>query len=313
MWIIIAVIAAAAALALLASYAVCRTAFRVTRRKRGGVHDTLEGEQYDVFKEQTRELIDAALDIPFEVVSTVSRDGISLYGRYYHTADGAPVNIMFHGYMSVALRDMGGGLAYALDCGQNVLLVDQRAHGRSGGKYLTMGVKERYDCLDWVDYAESRFGIGTKILLSGISMGASTVLMGACLEEEGRISGVVADCGYSSAGGILRKVMGDMHLPAAPIYFLMRLGARLFCGFDPNDGEVARQLEGCAVPVLFIHGEDDRFVPCSMGEENYRSCASDKELFTVPGAGHGLAFLVDRDGYCAAVRSFYERTGCLNA
>ena len=115
----------------------------------------------------------------------------------------------------------------------------------------------------------------------------------------------VADCGYSSPAAIIRKVIRDQHLPIFPVYQLIRLGGKLFGGFDLESATVTDALAHCQIPVLLIHGGDDRFVPCEMGRENYANCAArNKRLLVVPGAGHGLSYMVDREAYLTALESF---------
>lgn len=143
--------------------------------------------------------------------------------QYYAGRPGAPVQIMMHGYKSGAERDFCGGAQIAVQGGYHVLLVDQRAHGKSEGRCLTFGIQERYDCRAWVNYAVGRFGADTKILLYGVSMGAATVLMAGGLNLPRNVVGIVADCGYSSPAAIIRKVIRDQHLPIFPVYYLVRL------------------------------------------------------------------------------------------
>ena len=108
-------------------------------------------------------------DIPYEEVTVTSHDGLKLFGRYYHVTDGAPVHIEFHGYRSMAIRDFSGGDRIVRSLKHNTLLIDQRAHGRSEGRCISFGIKEREDCLCWINYVRERFGEDTKIFLIGIS------------------------------------------------------------------------------------------------------------------------------------------------
>lgn len=200
-----------------------------------------------------------------------------------------------------------GGLREGIDGGFNVLLVDQRAHGESEGKYLTFGVNERFDCLSWASYAAERFGNDVKIYLYGISMGASTVLMASALPLPKSVSGIVADCGYTSPKDIIFSVLRDHHVPAAPVYAVARLGAKLFCGFDLDSASAPDALSRSHIPVLFIHGDDDRFVPCRMSRENFEASAAEhKKLLIVHNAGHGLSYMLDRPAYLSALHEFLE-------
>ena len=158
-----------------------------------------------------------------------------------------------------------------------MILVDERGHGRSEGRVLSFGIKEQYDCLEWTKYATERFGEDTKIVLGGISMGAAIVLLAAGLDLPNTVKGILADCGYTSPKEIVQKVSGDRGLPVKVMYPLARLGAKLFGHFDLEDGDTEEALRKCKVPVLFIHGEDDRLVPCEMSRRNYAACASEKK------------------------------------
>lgn len=121
------------------------------------------------------------------------------------------------------------------------------------------------------------------------------------------VSGIVADCGYTSPKDIICSVLRDHHVPAAPVYAVARLGARLFCGFDLDSASAPDALSRSRIPVLFIHGDDDRFVPCRMSRENFEASAAErKKLLIVPNAGHGLSYMLDRPAYLSALHEFLE-------
>lgn len=296
---------------LIASYVCYRLCFAVPRQTEADHYRLPDTEQYAPHREAMTQMVKTVLALPYEDVWITSADGLRLHGKYYAGQPGAPVQIMMHGYKSSAERDFCGGLQVALQGKFHVLLVDQRAHGESEGRCLTFGIQERYDCRAWVDYAVERFGEDTKILLYGVSMGAATVLMAGGLDLPHNVAGIVADCGYTSPAAIIRKVIRDQHLPVFPIYQWIRLGGKLFGGFDLEAATVTEALAHCQIPVLLIHGEDDCFVPCAMGRENYAQCAAaNKHLLTVPGAGHGLSYMVDREAYLAALESFLQSVLC---
>jgi fermentation-respiration switch protein FrsA (DUF1100 family) len=243
----------------------------------------------------------------FEPVSIRSHDGLTLCGRYYHISDQNHLEILFHGWRSNALRDGCGGAKLARDAGYNLLVVDQRAHGSSDGNTITFGVKEKYDCLDWVNYAIDRFGNDVRILLGGVSMGAATVLMASSLSLPPNVVGITADCPYSSPEAIIRKVCRDMGITDKISYPVIRIAARLFGGFSMKDGGAVEAVKHAKVPILIIHGEEDDFVPFSMAKEIYDACASEKYYLAVKGAGHGLSFFCDFDTYAAAEKEFQAR------
>ena len=186
-------------------------------------------------------------------------------------------------------------------------MVDQRAHGESDGNVITFGIQEKYDCLDWVNYAVERFGPEVKIMLSGVSMGASTVLMASELDLPPQVVGISADCGYSSPEAIIRKVCRDMGISDKLGYPFVCLGARVFGGFSMKDGGAVEAVKHAKVPILIIHGEEDDFVPFSMAREIYDACASEKYYLAIKGAGHGLSFFCDFDTYAEEERVFQAR------
>ncbi len=244
--------------------------------------------------------------VPYEAVEMTARDGCRLYGRYYHAAEGAPLHIQFHGWRSTADHDFGGGHKLARSLGHNILLVDQRAHGKSAGHTLTFGVRERYDCADWAAYAAQRFPT-SPILLSGISMGAATVLMAAELPLPPSVVGIMADCPYSSPAAIIRKVCEEVHVPGWLAMPFLHLGAAVFGGFKLADHGAEGAVAHATLPILLIHGEADDFVPCDMSRRIAAACASEITFLTVPGAGHGASFLEAPDTYRATMLDYMRR------
>lgn len=256
------------------------------------------------------ELVDELESRPFEKVWIVSHDGLKLFGRYY-AAEGESrvVDIVFNGWRGSALRDGCGGAHLSRQAGHHLLLVDQRAHGESEGNVITFGILEKQDCLAWTTYAANRLGSDVKIILSGVSMGAATVLMAAALPLPPQVRGIVADCGYSSPEAIIRKVCRvDMKIPDGIAYPFVRVAARVFGRFSMQDGGAVEAVKHTRIPILIIHGTHDDFVPLEMGREIFAACASeDKELLEIADAGHGLAYFYDREAYEAAIWNFHRR------
>lgn len=262
-----------------------------------------DGEIYDKYRDKMVGWIKSIRNMPHEDVSITSFDGLTLRGRYYECQKGAPVELQFHGYRGCAERDMCGGVERCFALGRNVILIDQRGSGYSDGSVITFGIKERKDCLEWVNFAVGKFGKDVKIILTGISMGAATVVMASGEELPENVVCVLADCGYSSAKEILLKVISEMGLPARLTYPFVKLGARLYGGFDLEETSPAEAVKKCKVPLIMFHGDADAFVPCEMSKKVFDACpVKQKRLVTVPNAGHGLAFPSDEEGYLKAMR-----------
>ncbi len=274
-----------------------------------GDYDFPSGKIYEPYYDEMKRWIDQVRALGGEEVSTTSFDGLTLCGKYYEFSPDAPLEILFHGYRGSALRDLCGAVERCFAIGRSALIVDQRGSGKSGGRVITFGVKERFDCLSWINYANERFGKNKKIILTGISMGASTVMMAAGEKLPENVVCILADCGYSSAEAIIKKVMRQLHMPVRIFYPVVKLGAKIFGRFDLEEMPPIETVKKCNVPMIFIHGEDDDFVPCQMSRELFEACASRKSIMTVPGAGHGLAFPADKEGYLDALRLFEQEVG----
>jgi fermentation-respiration switch protein FrsA (DUF1100 family) len=270
-------------------------------------YPTPKGKIYDEFREDMVRWIKEGRAEKHEKVEIKSNDGLTLRGKYYEYKKGAPVEILFHGYRGESERDLSGAMQRCFALGMNALIVDQRASGRSDGHIITFGIREREDCRLWAEYASRRFGKETKIILTGISMGAATVMMALLEPLPENVVGVLADCGYTSPREIIQKVMRDIHIPPWLLYPFISLGARIFGGFSLEDASATEGCKRTKIPVIFIHGVADDFVPCDMSRSLFEACTSPKKrLFTVEGAGHGLAYPKDRDGYLAAVGEFFS-------
>lgn len=291
------------------SYVCYRMAFYSPARK-----ETLSeedrfppGKIYEPYHPRMREWMEQVDAMPHEAMTVTSHDGLTLRGKYYELSPDSPVEILFHGYRGLAERDLCGAVQRCFAVGHSALLVDQRSGGRSDGHVITFGVKESQDVPLWVQAVADRFGADRPVIIGGVSMGAATVMLAAGRPLPKNVVGVLADCGYTTAPAIIKKVIRQMHLPADLLYPLVRLGALLYGGFDPNDADCPKALAKATLPVILFHGDTDDFVPCEMSRENCAACASAVQLVTTPGAGHGLCFPADEEGYIAAVKAFDEK------
>lgn len=234
----------------------------------------------------------------------VSHDGLKLHAFWISKENAKGTIILAHGYRSTPLVDFSGAFASYYSKGLNVMVINQRAHGESEGKYITFGVKESEDLKQWINYHNAHFG-NQEIILSGMSMGASTVLYLADQELPSNVKGIIADCGYSSPKAIISKVFREaVHLPAWTCIWAADLFARIVAGFSFSQKDTLRSLAASKLPVLMVHGKADDFVPCTMSEEGYRVCTSSKKLLLVEGAGHGVSYVVDKQTYSQYINDF---------
>lgn len=288
-----------------------RLAFYSLNEKEQDLYVIPPGKQYEDVADHILELIHEVDQLTYELISITAKDGLHLVGRYYHFKDNAPLQILFHGYRSNGRREFSGNNRLATKLGYNVIVVDERAHGKSGGHTITFGIKERYDCLAWAEYAAKRFGPDIPVFLTGVSMGAATVLMASELPLPSNVAAIIADCPYSSPGEIIRKVSADVKLPPALAYPFVVIGALFFGKFKLWESSPVKAVSRTRIPILLIHGDDDRFVPCEMSLKIYDACSGISERVVFPGAGHALSYFTDPELYERTVRDFLKLSGIL--
>ena len=288
------------------SWYAYRMAFYSPNKDREKIPE-IKDPKYTPYKVVLRDMFHALENRPCEFITIQSQDGLTLSGRYYHQKDGAPLAIGFHGYKSCWLTDFCGGADIAFQMGQNVLLIDERAHGKSQGRTITFGIKERLDLLCWVEYALNRFGPDVKILLYGVSMGGATVLMASGLDLPDNVKGIVADCPYSAPLDIILEVGRQQHYPIRLIKPFIILGAKVYGGFDVKETCGEKAVRYSKVPILIIHGEADSFVPAEMSRVIQEANPEMIRRHTFPGADHALSYMVDTPRYHKLVKEFMAK------
>lgn len=288
---------------LAGAFYVYRTAFYSPDKGRDQILNPKD-PQYNPYREEMRRIFRQLHERPCEYVTVTTDDGLVLSGRYYHNRDGAPLDIGFHGYRSHPITDFSGGTELSFQMGHNVLLVDQRAHGKSEGKTISFGILERRDILSWVDYAMERFGDNVKILLYGVSMGGATVLMGTDLPLPENVKGIIADCPYSKPLDVILHVGKTTVFPQWLIRAFAIISARIYGGFDLLETDAVKAVKNTKVPILILHGEADHYVPCDMSAEIQKANPEMVCRFTFPGAAHGISYLVDTPRYHKIVQTF---------
>ncbi len=242
---------------------------------------------------------------PHEDVWIRSKDGLKLHGTYFPGNGGTKAVICFHGYTSKGLNDYGSLSYYFLNPGFRMLLIDERAHGDSEGTYIGFGTMDRLDGLEWVRWMIEKTGDDAQILLHGNSMGGATVCMMGGMDLPRQVKGIVSDCAFTSARDVFTHVLHSMyHLPAFPMIQIADRVNRKKAGYGLDDCNAAREVRKAKVPFLFIHGDEDIFVPCWMCEEIYKNCASPKTKLIVKGAGHGESYYKDTKAYEEALDVF---------
>lgn len=299
-WIILAILIALIAAALIWAFktAFMRSDIRLISTETGPL-----AKYKDVFKES----FDFLDSLKSERVYITSFDGLKLAGSYYKNDVSDTTILLFHGYRSDGRFDFACAVKYYIQMGLNVLVVDQRANGESEGKLITFGIKERRDVVSWSNFINEKYA-PKNILLSGVSMGATTVMMASNLDLPTNVKGIIADCGFTAAPDIIKKVaLQAFKINATPILPVLSVMCKIFGNFSLYDTTTVKALSESDIPIFFIHGKKDGFVPCEMTEESYKAAKADKYICLVEEADHGISFLVDTDNIQRRIADFVKK------
>lgn len=245
----------------------------------------------------------------FEQMEMTSRDGLKLQGYYLEAKE--PTNktvVLAHGYLGRA-RDMGlFGQYYYETLGYNVFMADARGHGESDGDYIGFGWDDRLDYVDWVQKLVDEQGPDSEIVLHGVSMGAATVLMASGEKLPENVKAIVADSPYTSVYDLFAYQMNRMfHIPSIPVLPTTSLVTKMKAGYSLTEASALDQVKKAEVPILYMHGNDDTFVPTRMAEELYENTKSNAEIKTFDHAGHGESFVIDEAGYVKMMDAFLDK------
>ncbi|MBE6977334.1 MAG: alpha/beta hydrolase [Ruminococcaceae bacterium] len=244
---------------------------------------------------------------PAEDVYIHSHDGLRLHATWIPAENARGTIVLVHGYHSCILADFGLAFEAYHRQGLNILVPDQRAHGRSEGKYITFGILESCDILRWIHYHDQHLS-KLPVVCSGLSMGAATVMYLADMELPDSVKGFIADCGYTSPKQIIGKVFRDIvHIPSWPFLWAASLTARCVAGVWLGEKNTEKTLVNNTRPILFIHGTADTFVPCEMTKRSFEASGGEKELLLVQGATHGVSYLKAKEEYIALVNALLDK------
>ena len=277
------------------------------KKKNTGVDTTVLTVPLEPFLDEIKAGKEWYLSQNLRKVEIQSFDGVTLRADIFEAENPKGILVLMHGYRTRALNDFTLVFSFYHDLGYHLVIPDQRACGNSDGEYITLGIKERYDCQSWANFAAKEFGEDLPLILDGISMGATTVMMASALPLPKNMSGLIADCGFTSPYEVVLSVMKATHIPVFPNLQLAELFARGFAKFGFKDASTIDAMKQCRYPVFFIHGKKDDFVPYEMSVRNYEACISEKKkFFSVDEAGHGMCYLSDRETLQKEIISFFD-------
>ena len=238
-----------------------------------------------------------------------SDDGLKLHGLWIPAENPKGTVLFAHGYRNTYLVDFALAMEFYHNKGMNLLIPDQRCHGQSEGLYITFGVKESGDMHNWIKFHNETLA-NCPVMLSGLSMGASTMLYLADQDLPDNVRGIIADCGFTSPKDILTSVFkAVIHAPPVFCLWITNICCHVFAGFGLQEKDSRLALQNSKVPVFIVHGKDDNFVPCQMSQQAHDACTGIKEILLVEGADHGVSFVVDRETYIARIEKFLKTCG----
>lgn len=240
-------------------------------------------------------------------VSIQSFDGLTLKGIYVDNGSNKTI-VCVHGYMAKdGLYDFGSSIQFLCSTGYNILVVDDRSHGKSEGTFIGFGVLDSLDINHWCKYLVQDKK-QESIILYGISMGAATVLNTPSTDLPKEVQGIIADCGFASGYEEVSYQIKEMyHLPSFPLIPLANFWLKVFAHYSLKEKESYQSISKFNGHVLLIHGADDTFVKTSDVYKIYENITCEKELFVVPGAAHAQSYLTDTKGYEDKISNFLKK------
>ncbi len=248
-------------------------------------------------------------DYGYEKHYIISDSGYKLTG-YLLKAEGDSKTYLFgaHGYRSYGKKEFCGVAQYYIKKGINVFIPDHVASGESEGTHCTFGYHEVRDCMKWLSYMKDNFGEDISIILHGVSMGCATVTMMSGREDlPDNVKAIVADCGFTTAKALFEYKLKDLGVPPYRLIEAVDRVHKRRHGFSFDDLKPVESVKNARVPMLFIHGADDKLVPCYMVKELYEACGSEcKDLLIVEGADHAQAYKADKAQFEARLGKMLE-------
>jgi uncharacterized protein len=231
--------------------------------------------------------------------------GDHMVASYVPAAKPTPKTIIMAHGVGCNRETMANFIKMYHELGFNVLAPDDRAHGDSDGKYVSYGWQDRIDYQRWIQLVLERIGTDAQILLFGISMGAGIVTMLSGEKLPPQVKAIIADCGYTNVGDEFNYLLKDMfHLPAYPIEPVVSAINWYKVGYRLHNASCTEALKKNTLPILFIHGDKDVYVPTYMSKVNYQAAHGPKQLWIVPGAGHEESFWVNPVAYKKRTKEF---------
>lgn len=265
--------------------------------------DPIENEFIKFIEKETKVLE----NVPMEDVWIKSEDGLNLHAYYREASSKTTKTIIsVHGWHGSALGTAPQFSHWLINFNYNILFIDLRSYGKSQGKYTGYGVLDSKDLMKWIDYIIDRLDGEADIALFGISMGGNTVLSVAD-KVPIQVKCIIDDCGFISPWEEFKHVLTtQLHVPVYFLYFANIIN-KLVAHYDFKDNNTLDILKKSRVPVLFIHGTKDDFVPTSHTTENHEACTSEKEIHLFERVPHARSYFENKEEYRKIVLNFLAK------
>lgn len=240
-------------------------------------------------------------------VEVIAKDGIILRGTEYIIDEYSDKwTIVLHGYHSNPDSVLSIGRHFS-EKGYNVLIPSMRASNESDGKYIGMGWLDKDDLQCWINSIIEQ-NENSEIILHGSSMGAATVLMASGDKLPKNVKAIIEDSGYTSVWDIFAsEAKARFNLPTFPVLNMFEFVANIRAKYDIKKASAIEQVKKSDVPILFIHGYSDDFVPEYMCEKLYEAANCKKDKLIIHGAGHTEAKYKESEIYYNKIFEFLEK------
>ena len=272
-------------------------------REKSGSLDGAEGRALQSYVPKIKEYALKNAKHNHKAVAIKSFDGLTLRAKEYVNTRKKDWIILVHGYHSSSSWDFGASFEMYYEQGLSILALDDRAHG-SEGKYIGFGALDSKDVESWMDWIIKQYGEECRIALVGVSMGAATVMMVTGHSRLKQLKCVIEDCGYTSLKEVVAAITKKKHIPLIPLYYFTSFWSKVLAGYYYSEANPEKAVSQSTVPILFIHGDKDGFVPFYMLDRLYNKCAAEKEKVVFEDAVHGESSYKYPDRYKKTVVSF---------